>query len=269
MRLGAFIAALFLCFAQTAQAQGFGLFSMNSLQDGRAWEGVGRLEIGGKAFCTGSLIEPGLVLTAAHCLYDSTTGARVPVEDIQFLAGWRNGRAGAYRRVRRAVHHPSYNYANKLDPGRIRNDVALLELQHEIKNTTITPFTTGQQPGTGASLGVVSYAHDRAEAPSLQESCDLLAQQHGTLIMSCEVDFGASGSPVFQFHNGQPVIVSVVSGKASVSGRKVSLGTSLEEALMLMRAELQATSQFKHASSANAPSVTASRTPSGAKFVRP
>ncbi|MAE89375.1 MAG: trypsin, partial [Pelagibaca sp.] len=83
---------------------------MQSREDGRPWQAVGRLELAGKAFCTGALIAPDMVLTAAHCLFDAETGARIPADKIQFLAGWRNGRAAAYRRVRRAVAHPSYDF---------------------------------------------------------------------------------------------------------------------------------------------------------------
>lgn len=208
---------------------------MNSLQDGRQWEAVGRLEIGGRAFCTGALIAPDVVLTAAHCLYDSATGAQVPVRDIQFLAGWRNGRAAAYRRVRKAVAHPAYNYQTQAGPDRVRNDLALIELQHPIRNTTIEPFETDMKPAQGARVGVVSYAHDRSEAPSLQETCQVLSRQDGILVLSCGVDFGASGSPVFTFDTeGRPSIVSVVSAKAEAQGRKVSLATDLQEPLQAL-----------------------------------
>lgn len=239
------------------------------MQDGRAWEAVGRLEIGGTAFCTGALIEPGLVLTAAHCLFDAETGKRVPIDQMQFLAGWRNGRAAAYRYVRQAVPHPEYKYSSAPNSERVRNDVALLRLQHPIRNTTIVPFETDMHPVAGDKLGVVSYAHDRSEAPSLQETCEVIARQEGVIIMSCEVDFGSSGSPVFSFASGEPHIVSVVSGKAKASGRNVSLGTSLMEPLAVLRAELGGIRRFKQVASSGGSGGVADRQTTGAKFIRP
>lgn len=244
-----------------------GLFSMESREDGRRWEAVGRLEIAGEAFCTGALVAETLVLTAAHCLFDSTTGARVPEDKIQFLAGWRNGRASAYRRVRRAVPHPGYDYSEPSSPDRVRNDVALIELQHPIRNTTIEPFATDIQPTTGDRVGVVSYAHDRSEAPGLQEMCEVLSQQNGMLVLSCAVDFGASGSPVFSFaDDGTPRIVSVVSAKAEAGGRPVSLGTALQGPLTILQAQLGTSVD----PGAGLERMTAgSRRDTGAKFVKP
>ena len=107
----------------------------------------------------------------------------------------------------------------------MRNDIALLQLQRPIRNTTVTPFETDERPRKGAKIGVVSYAHDRSEAPSLQEVCAVMARQEGVLVMSCDVDFGSSGAPVFSFEGGSPRIVSVISAKAEVSGERVSLGS--------------------------------------------
>ncbi|NIZ13990.1 serine protease [Phaeobacter sp. HF9A] len=217
------------------------LKSLETTEAGRAWEAVGRLDRGGIGFCTGALIAPDLVLTAAHCLFDRETLQEIDPTTIEFLAGWRNGRASAYRAVKRAVVHPAYVYDGTLSASRVRNDIALLQLQRPIRNTTVTPFETDVRPRKGARVGVVSYAQDRSEAPSLQEVCSVMARQGGVLVMSCDVDFGASGAPVFSFDGDQPRIVSVISAKARVEGNPVSLGASLADELTLLEAQLTGT----------------------------
>ena len=257
--------------ATTAVAQDANLRQLDSGVDARAWEAVGRLDIAGTGFCTGTLIAPQLVLTAAHCLFDNETRERIDHSEVQFLAGWRNGRAGAYRDIRRAVVHPDYVYDGEVSAERVRNDLALLELVRPIRNTTIVPFDTAARPRAGDSVGVVSYARDRSEAPSLQEVCKVLAKQEGMLVTSCSVNFGSSGAPIFTFQDGQAHIVSVVSAKAVVDGEDVSLGTDLGPPLALLQAELIAGKGVfqEPGPSSKRIVVGQSNRETGAKFVKP
>ncbi len=231
--------ALALCLlAGPVMAQDAGLRSLQTGDDSRGWEAVGRLNLGERGFCTGALIADDLVLTAAHCLFDKQTGARVDPATIEFLAGWRNGRAAAYRGVKKALAHPEYVYGGHENVDRVAFDVALLQLDQPIRLPSIQPYATDDRPIKGDEVGVVSYAQDRSEAPSLQQVCHVLGQQSDMLILSCDVDFGSSGAPIFSVKDGVARVVSVVSAKAEMGGQKVALGTPLAEPVALLRAQM-------------------------------
>jgi hypothetical protein len=58
---------------------------------------VGRLSIDqGDGFCTASLVSDKIIVTAAHCLFDSATGQLFSAEKLRFQAGRRGDK---YKRL--------------------------------------------------------------------------------------------------------------------------------------------------------------------------
>ncbi|PWE32355.1 trypsin [Maritimibacter sp. 55A14] len=245
------------------------LRKLSTADDTRGWEGVGRVDIGRRGFCTGTLIEPSLVLTAAHCMYDRDSGNRIDDADITFKAGFRDGRAEAYRGARRVTIHPDYDFTGFDDISRSARDLALIELDQPIRQHGIPPFgTSAADLGIGAKVELVSYAMERAEAPSLQEECHVVGLQPGLLILDCDVNFGSSGSPVFVRQGGFSEVVSVVSAKGEWRDRKVALATTVTGPLQDLMKLRENQSGLLHSARPGRDGLSG-RTQNGAKFIRP
>ena len=151
---------------------------------------------------------------------------------------------------------------------RVGSDLALLELSQPIRLPSLLPFETGATPVEGDAVGVVSYAMDRAEAPSIQEACEVLVGQRDTLVLSCNVDFGSSGAPVFATIDGVTRVVSVISAKAELDGRKVALAVPVAAPMPALRAALDA-GRTAAAAEDTGVSILSGGQGGGAKFVKP
>lgn len=221
-----------------SQSTASDLVLLETRQATQGWEAVGRLDVASGGFCTAALIRDRLLLTAAHCVYDSNDKLIAPSEFL-FRAGLRNGRADATRRIVSVVPHPDFisDSRDRISVENIGRDIAVLELAQPIRYSGVEPFPIAGRPFRGDEVTIVSYGRDRAEAPSLQESCSILSRLEDAVVMDCDVIFGSSGSPVFQVRNGRALIVSVVSAIAQADGSKVSFGTSLQEPLQELLAE--------------------------------
>lgn len=252
----------------TAQTVSSDLISLENGSDIRGWESVGRLDIRNKGFCTATLIQEDLILTAAHCVYDQR-GDLIDVDRITFNAGLRAGRAEATRGIERFVAHPDYEHEGGVtQPNRVAMDIAVLKLDRPIRRTRIQPFPIATRPDVGDEVQVVSYGRSRSEAASLQDLCSVKGRQEGIVVMTCAVEPGSSGSPVFMMENGERHIVSVVSAMANLDDEEVSLGTSLEAPLQVLLAHFAGLGPSQPMGDQRIISI-GERAGTGAKFVRP
>ena len=67
---------------------------------------IGRVNREGGGFCTGTLIAPDRVLTAAHCLWDARRQRLLPAGRLHFVAGWRRGTHAGHARATGLQHDP-------------------------------------------------------------------------------------------------------------------------------------------------------------------
>lgn len=267
-----YLAVLLLTlFAAAAQAESTSLKRLTLRHDLLGLEAVGRLEVGDEGYCTGTLIAPDLVLTAAHCIYDRDQ--RIDPGRLRFRAGLRDGEAVAERNVARSVAHPDYRPLSAHGAERVRHDVALLELKAPVSVGEASPFRVTSLRVGLREVGVVSYARGRDAAPSRQAACAVVGRQGGLMAFDCDVDFGASGAPVFDRTGRRPTVVSIISSGRRDGEGSLSFGMDLVASVALLRDALRNGQGVSVASGASETTFRRIRPGNtdlgGARFIRP
>ncbi len=165
----------------------------------RPWSALGRVNAAGTSYCSGTLVGPALVLTAAHCVYDFRNHRWWPVNDISFVAGYLRGNWVATARATRVIRDEAVLFVDRHpDLAAVPEDWALIELDAPIGNVAgWLSLSRSPPPPTGALTLQAGYRRDRPHAPELSPPCRILDTSPGNLIFhDCVVPEGGSGSPL-------------------------------------------------------------------------
>lgn len=261
-------AALATLLAAPAASETTRLQGLLTQNDARAWVAVGRLDTQEGGFCTGTLIAPDVVLTAAHCVYDLTTGKLLDTTTMRFRAGLTRGKVTAERPVAQIVAHPGFDPKTGFNAENVVNDVALLRLETAIPVEQVPPFVVHSGEIEKGPVSVVSYGKGRSDLLSRQKQCKVLERYDRLIAMDCDVTFGSSGAPVFTHLNGRGRVLSVVSGMGHHLGKKVSFGMELERVVTDLKRTLRANAPRPKAKVRRL-GLAGNKAGTGAKFVKP
>lgn len=207
------IAALFLILPFQLRAEGL---------DTR---GVGLLDLGPAGGCTGTLIAPDLVLTAAHCMQGKIDKNRITAAQIQFHPSTITGQSGEGFKGRKFAMHPVFLLPGLSPERRIPRDIAILQLDRPVPASLATPIRTGHLGELDGKGFVISFRGHSSRAR--QRACVPITVEKELLQLACEVKKGNSGSPYLAVTNGELAVIGVISASSSIGRQPIALAADL------------------------------------------
>ncbi|MCQ8277158.1 trypsin-like serine protease [Acetobacteraceae bacterium KSS8] len=151
------------------------------------------------ARCTGFLLAPNLVMTAAHCLYLPKVAHYLLPSSVHVLLGYRAGAYRAHARARAFRIAPGYD--SRRESATAGADRAILVLDRPI-GTAADVLGLASPPATlPAPATLAGYGQDRDEVAVAAQGCAVIGlardgQGRPLLAHDCQATAGTSGAPL-------------------------------------------------------------------------
>lgn len=163
------------------------------------WLILGRLQTELGTRCTGFLIAPNVVMTAAHCLWLEESGHYIRPHSVHFLRAYHRGHFAAEARAIHVIIAPGFDPTRAIATAQADRATIVLE-RPMVTSADIPPVLT---PRAGDDAAIVGYEQDFPEIARGDQNCHVAAVSGRLIHHNCTTTHGASGAPIMIRRDGK------------------------------------------------------------------